>query len=123
MALPLIAAGIAARTIASKLTTRAIGGITGAGAKTVTPVYRNMNTGSVKVLPNSTIGLVIKDGVITKNVKQETIKNINKMKTNVAEKRKSGEQAKSIKDSIEPIYSTYKKSPTVKVNSNPRRGK
>jgi hypothetical protein len=50
MALPLIAAGIAARAVAKKLATRAVGGITGAGAKQVTPVYREMGTGSVKVI-------------------------------------------------------------------------
>ena len=52
MALPLIAAGIAARAVAKKLATRAVGGLTGAGAKQVTPINRNMNTGSVKVVPN-----------------------------------------------------------------------
>jgi hypothetical protein len=41
MAIPLIAAGIAARAVAKKLATRAAGGITGSGAKQVTPVYRN----------------------------------------------------------------------------------
>jgi hypothetical protein len=49
MALPLIAAGIAARAVAKKLATRAVGGITGTGAKFVGTEYRNMNTGSVKV--------------------------------------------------------------------------
>jgi hypothetical protein len=52
MALPLIAAGIAARAVAKKLATRAAGGIVGAGAKQVNPVYRNMGTGSVKVVPS-----------------------------------------------------------------------
>jgi hypothetical protein len=53
MALPMIAAGIAARAIAKKLATRAAGGITGAGAKSVNPVYRNQTNqiqkNSVKV--------------------------------------------------------------------------
>jgi hypothetical protein len=58
MALPLIAAGIAARAVAKKLTSRAAGGITGAGAKSVNPVYKNMTTNqiqknSVKVQKNS----------------------------------------------------------------------
>ena len=44
MALPLIAAGIAARAVAKKLVTRAAGGITGSGAKMVNPTYRNMET-------------------------------------------------------------------------------
>jgi hypothetical protein len=42
MALPMIAAGIAARTVAKKLASRAAGGITGAGAKQVNPVYKEM---------------------------------------------------------------------------------
>lgn len=43
MALPMIAAGIAARAVAKKLATRAAGGITGKGAKQVNPMYRNMD--------------------------------------------------------------------------------
>jgi len=110
MALPLIAAGIAARAVAKKLATRAAGGITGAGAKQVNPVYREMGTGSVKVIPQSSIS-------------NFRARNVTEYNTNIVNRRKSGEQAKSIKDSIEPIYNTYKKSPTVKINSNPRRGK
>lgn len=43
MALPLIAAGIAARAAAKKLASRAAGGITGKGAKQVNPMYKNMD--------------------------------------------------------------------------------
>ena len=50
MALPIIAAGIAARAVAKKIATRVAGGITGAGAKNVAPINRNMGTGSVKVV-------------------------------------------------------------------------
>ena len=54
MALPIIAAGIAARAIAKKLATRAAGGITGKGSKAVNPVYRNttdaIQRNSVKVV-------------------------------------------------------------------------
>ena len=39
----MIAAGIVARAVAKKLASRAAGGITGAGAKQVNPVYRNMD--------------------------------------------------------------------------------
>ena len=53
MALPLIAAGIAARLVAKKLASRAAGGITGAGAKSVNPVYKNVGS-SVKVVPSKT---------------------------------------------------------------------
>jgi hypothetical protein len=45
MAIPLIgaaAAGVAARGVIKKLATRVVAGITGAGAKQVAPVYRNM---------------------------------------------------------------------------------
>ena len=125
MALPLIAAGIAARAVAKKLATRAAGGITGAGAKNVAPVYRNMGTGSVKVLPNSSKGLVIKDGVITNNAKQETFKNINKFNSEKLKRIKSGEEAKFQSYAAEPnsargAISTAKK---IKINSNPMRGK
>jgi hypothetical protein len=55
MALPIIAAGIAARAIAKKLASRAAGGITGKGSKAVNPVYRNttdaIQRNSVKVVP------------------------------------------------------------------------
>jgi hypothetical protein len=53
MALPMIAAGIAARLVAKKLASRAAGGIVGAGAKSVNPVYRNIGS-SVKVVPGKT---------------------------------------------------------------------
>jgi hypothetical protein len=73
MAIPMIAAGIAARAIAKKLATRAVGGITGVGAKQVAPVYKeqgfsnsvlsrpsytpknSLNTGSVKVVPSKSM--------------------------------------------------------------------
>jgi hypothetical protein len=42
MALPMIAAGVVARAVAKKLASRAAGGITGAGAKSVNKVYKNM---------------------------------------------------------------------------------
>ena len=52
MAIPLVGAAAiaAARVVAKKLATRAVGGITGTGAKFVGTEYRNMNTGSVKVV-------------------------------------------------------------------------
>jgi hypothetical protein len=110
MAIPLIAAGIAARAVAKKLATRAAGGITGAGAKQVTPVYREMGTGSVKSVPSVSLS-------------QNRAKVTNEYKTDIAQKRKSGEQSKSISDSAESFYKNYTKSPTVKINSNPMRGK
>jgi len=54
MALPMIAAGIAARAAAKKIATRAVGGITGKGSTAVNPVYRNttdaIQRNSVKVI-------------------------------------------------------------------------
>ena len=110
MAIPLIAAGIVARAVAKKLATRATGGITGAGAKQVTPAYREMGTGSVKSVPSVSLS-------------QNRAKVTNEYKTDIAQKRKSGEQSKSISDSAESFYKNYTKSPTVKINSNPMRGK
>jgi hypothetical protein len=107
MAIPMIAAGIAARAIAKKLATRAVGGITGAGAKTVSPINREMGTGSVKKVPSVSLS-------------QNRAKVTNEYKTDIAQKRKSGEQSKSISDSAESFYKTYTKSPTVKINSNMR---
>ncbi len=49
----MIAAGIVARAAAKKLASRAVGGITKAGAKQVNPVYRNIGS-SVKVVPGKT---------------------------------------------------------------------
>jgi hypothetical protein len=133
MAVPLIVAGLAAaakiaaknyaKDLAKKTATREVGGITGAGAKQVAPVYREMGTGSVKVLPNATIGLVIKDGVVTKNVKQETIKNINQMTTSGKKFVKSGNVAKVKAQAREGENLLIPKKPTIKINSNPMRGK
>ena len=123
MALPIIAAGIAARAVAKKLATRAVAGITGAGAKQVTPVYRNMQTGNVKILPNSAIGLVIKDGVITKNAKQQTFKNINKFNTEKLRRIKSGEEAAFQDYAALPLQGVLRTKKVVKINSNPTRNR
>ena len=49
----MIAAGIAARAIAKKIATRAVGGITGRGANTVNPVYRNVRATTDAIQKNS----------------------------------------------------------------------
>ena len=114
MALPLIAAGIVARAVAKKLATRAVGGITGTGAKQVTPVYREMGTGSVTKIPS-----------ITKN--QQKV--VNELRTGRTNDAKSGAAAKGAAKGVEEInklkiYSITKPPlKTVKVNSNPMRGK
>ena len=119
MALPLIAAGIAARAVAKKLTSRAVGGITGAGAKQVAPVYREMGTGSVKVTNN--VRAEARDLGISKKVYQ---KEANKFLTDRAKSIKSGDSAKeaaSLRQWENAFVNTKK--PTIKVNSNPMRGK
>jgi membrane-bound lytic murein transglycosylase B len=91
MAIPMIAAGIAVRAVAKKLATRAAGGITGAGAKQVSPVYRNMNTGNVKVLTN--VKAEAKDLGISKKVYQKTA---NDFMTDMVKSTKSGQSAKEV---------------------------
>jgi len=109
MAIPLIAAGIAARAVAKKLASRAAGGITGAGAKQVAPVYRNMGTGSVKVVPKTT------------EFKKETF---NSVRTSIAKQMKSGQLAKDVAKSKTPPRENLMFPPkTVKINSNPTRAK
>ena len=53
MALPMIAAGIAARAVAKKIATRAVGGITGRGSTAVNPVYRNIRATTDAIQKNS----------------------------------------------------------------------
>jgi hypothetical protein len=53
MPIPMIAAGIAARVAAKKIATRAVGGITGRGAKTVNPVYQNVRATTDAIQKNS----------------------------------------------------------------------
>ena len=110
MALPLIAAGIAARAVAKKLATRAVAGITGAGAKQVAPVYREMGTGSVKVTPAN---------------KSNPTNEVQNMFTNNELKRiKSGDSAKAqmrLEEKRNQLSNQFfGKSPTVKINSNTR---
>ena len=114
MPLPLIAAGIAARAVAKKLASRAAGGITGAGAKQVNPVYRN--TGSVKVIPQSSISKTRAENVTAYNTSR-----VKDAKSGIAAKRaaKNAEQMNELK-----IYSLTKPPlKTVKINSNPTRAR
>jgi hypothetical protein len=118
MALPLIAAGVAARAIAKKLATRAVGGITGAGAKQVAPVYRNMSTGSVTKIPKVTDY-------------QQNI--VNKQRTMSAQNAKSGKTAKRLSSEREQANIDTKKyfneigagvkPKPIKINSNPTRAR
>ena len=107
MALPLIAAGIAARAVAKKLASRAAGGITGAGAKQVAPVYREMGTNSVKVI-NS------------KGMQKPS----NDLSTAITNARKSGKLAKDVAKSKTPPRENLMFPPkTIKINSNPTRSR
>ena len=120
MALPLIAAGIAARAVATKLATRAVGGIVGAGAKTVAPVYKNMGTGNVKVITN--VKAEAKNLGISKKVYQ---KSANDFMTEMVKSAKSGESAREVAAlrQVQNTFGNIPKKPTVKINSNPMRGK
>ena len=95
MAIPLIgaAAMAAGRVVAKKLSTRVVAGITGAGAKQVAPVYRNMETGSVKVVSN---------------------KGMQSPSNSMGDKRPQASL---------PVNSLARGKNAVKVNSNPMRGK
>ena len=98
MAIPLIAAGVAARAVAKKLATSAAGGITGKGAKNVNPVYKN--TGTVKV-------------------------NSNPNKTPAKGERNPTQNRLDWDEKLEPWYDKFgRPKPEVKkINSNPRRSK
>ena len=67
---------------------RIVGGIVGRGAKTVAPINRNMSTGSVKVIPQSSISKV-------------RAKSVNEYNTNKTNYTKSGANAKSAAKNIE----------------------
>ena len=116
MALPLIAAGIAARAVATKLATRAVGGIVGAGAKTVAPIYKNIGTGSVKVVKPA-----------DKNIASRFQKEVNQKSTNETANYKSGsnatKQAKYQERVNSEVNKVFGKDKPLKINSNPMRGK
>jgi len=124
MAIPLIAAGIVARAIASKLATRAVGGITGAGAKTVAPVYKN--TGNVKVISRIEQGMPegaqkyksSNFGVVTQKLhNQRSDMFARKTKTGkvLKEKIKFREEAIATANRLHPLR--HPKKPTVKIKS------
>ena len=118
MAIPLIAAGIAARAIASKLATRAVGGITGAGAKTVAPVYRN--SPSVKVVNIKQEAKELSEFTGEK-ISKKTYQNIvNDGNTMMRNRDKSGQSAKEVAQWQTAKNKSIPKKPTVKINSNMR---
>jgi hypothetical protein len=104
MALPLIAAGIAARAVAKKLATRAAGGIMGAGAKSVNPVYKNTGTVKVNSNPNKTPAKSMKPNPTEKAIREsEQNDALRKMYYNLPK----NEMTKDV----------------LKINSNPMRGR
>ena len=109
-----IVARAATSGIVKKLATRVVAGITGAGAKTVAPVYRNMETGSVKTFSGGT---------------KYQSDMVNKMRTGFVNDRKSGVTAKKSaaiveRSNLNGILSGKTGNPKIiKINSNPMRGK
>jgi hypothetical protein len=103
-----IVARAASTGVVKKIAQRVVGGITGAGAKQVAPVYRNMETGSVKV---------------TKPMGERNAKLFNEYKTDEAGFIKSGQLARDVRNlrDWENSVGNVKK-PTIKINSNPKRG-
>jgi hypothetical protein len=117
MALPLIAAGMAARAVVSKLATRAVGGITGAGAKSVGSVYKEQGTGSVKIIN------IKKEA---KDLSKEVRANISKKKyqdivndgyTMAKKMEKSGQSAKELAAVKMFQNKSIPKKPTIKIKS------
>jgi hypothetical protein len=100
MPVPLVgaAAAAAAKVISKKLAQRAAGGITGAGSKSVNPVYRE--TGPIKV-------------------------NSNPNKTPAKGERNPTQNRLDWDEKLEPWYDKFgRPTPEVKkINSNPRPGK
>ena len=119
MALPLIAAGIAARAIASKLATRAVGGITGVGAKTVAPVYRNQFTAETlkrpSYTPNNSLGSSsVKVVKPTSDINRKSLNAIEQQRVSI---NKSGVMAKGTAAPIAAKNAKRAKVPTIKINS------
>jgi hypothetical protein len=120
MAIPMIAAGIAAKAIAKKLATRAVGGITGAGSKSVGSVYKNQGF-SEAVLKRP--GYTPKNSLGPSNVKKtydvskSEQKMVNEMKTQFVNDRKSGVTAKKSAAIVEKANRNIPKKPTIKIKS------
>ena len=81
---------------------RTTGGITGAGAKQVAPINRNMGTGSVKTFSGGT---------------KYQSDMVNKMRTEFVNDRKSGVTAKKSAAIVEKVNRDIPKKATVKIKS------
>jgi hypothetical protein len=118
MALPLIAAGIVARAAVKKLATRAAGGITGAGAKSVGSVYREQGFGNaVLKQPSYTPSNSLSTGPVKINSNPNT--------TAAKGKRNPTQTKLDREERMDPVYDKYGNPPkkTMHINSNPKRGK
>ena len=127
MAIPLVgaAAMAAGRAVAKKLATRAAGGITGSGAKSVGSVYKEQGfSNSVLSRPSYTPANSFGTGSVTKipSITKNQQKIVNQMTTSGKKFIKSGNVAKVKAQAREGENLLIPKKPTVKINSNPKRG-
>jgi hypothetical protein len=114
MALPLIAAGIAARAVGKKLASRAAGGITGKGAKQVNPMYRNTGVSKAEAKANAR-GLKAANKPLSKGNKKLN-EDIGKMANYIAMDRRP------TPPSIKKIYETNKNFGPFKAPEQVREG-
>ena len=126
MALPLIAAGIAARAAVSKLATRAAGGITGSGAKSIGSVYKEQGfSNSVLSRPSytPTNSFGSNSVKVTSGVTKQEQNMVNNMRTELLNDKKSGVTAKNSAAMRERVHLGIPKKPTVKINSGNTRAR
>ena len=121
MPAPIVIAGLAAA--------RVVAGIVGRGARNVAPVYRNMNTGSVKVIPDGGQGVTGPGRIISSTTQgRGTQQQTNNRANTQVQARKSGELAKTkaaeLKDN--GAYQQAQRrmgTPTKKINSGNTRAR
>ena len=124
MALPLIAAGIAARLVAKKLASRAAGGITGAGAKNVNPVYKNIGP-SVKLKPAAKpIGNPLNEEKAMESMLSSASRGgIGRQLGKSKDFRVANSKKLQPKPNQQKLINEAKKKPPIKINSNPMRSR
>lgn len=115
--IPIVARAASSGAV-KKVAQRVVAGIAGAGAKTVNPVYRNIETGGggVKIVKPA-----------DKNIASRVQKEINQKSTNETANYKSGsnaaKQAKYQERVNSEVNKVFGKDKPLKINSNPMRGK
>ena len=124
MALPLIAAGIAARLVAKKLATRAAGGIVGTGAKNVNPVYKNIGP-SVKLKPAAKpIGNPLNEEKAMESMLSSASRGgIGRQLGKSKDFRVANSKKLQPKLNQQKLINEAKKKPPIKINSNPMRSR